>query len=132
MRSPICKLRAPFATVVSVFPGYDRYMPWWTAAALALFAVVFLATAIVVAVLLAKTLREVARARVAMTGALEDLTAAVTRLEERLARTTERSAEVERAVEALSVSLEKLSVLRGALSDAGRTYRRFRTVVPRK
>ncbi len=41
-------------------------------------------------------------------------------------------ADVERGIEALNVSLEKLSILKGALGDAGRTYRRFRSAVPRK
>ncbi len=107
-------------------------MPWWTAAALALVAAVLLLAAIVVAVLATKTLREVARARIAMTGALADLTAAIDRLDQRLARVTERGADVERGIEALNVSLEKLSILKGALGDAGRTYRRFRSAVPRK
>ena len=107
-------------------------MPWWTAAALALFAGVFLVAAIVVAVLVTKTLREVARTRVAVTGALEDLASAVDRLDQRLGRVSERSAEVERHVETLNRSLEKLSALKWALGDAGRTYRRLRGAVPRK
>jgi len=107
-------------------------VPWWTAAAVALFAGVLLVTAIAVAVLVARTLREVAQTRVAVSGALEDLASAVDRLEQRLARVSERSAEVERHVEALNRSLEKLSVLKWALGDAGRTYRRLRGAVPRK
>jgi hypothetical protein len=107
-------------------------VPWWTAAALALFAGVLLVTAIVVAVLVTRTLREVAQTRVAVSRALEDLASAVDRLEQRLARVSERSAEVERHVEALNRSLEKLSVLKWALGDAGRTYRRLRGAVPRE
>jgi uncharacterized membrane-anchored protein YhcB (DUF1043 family) len=105
---------------------------WWTAAALTLFAGVFLVAAIVVAVLVTRTLREIARTRVAVTGALEDLASAVDRLDQRLGRVSERSAEVERHVEALNRSLEKVSALKWALSDAGRTYRRLRGAVPRK
>jgi len=107
-------------------------MPWWTAAALALFAATLVVTAIVVTVLAKGTLREVARARVALTEALEGLTAALERLDGRLAHASERSAEIERGIEALNVSLEKLSILRSALGDASRTYRRFRSAVPRK
>jgi hypothetical protein len=107
-------------------------VPWWTAATLAFFAAALLLTAIVLGVLAAKTLREVARARVAVTSALADLTAAIDRLDQRLARVTERRADVERGIEALNVSLEKLSLLKGAVGDAGRSYRRFRSAVPRK
>jgi uncharacterized membrane-anchored protein YhcB (DUF1043 family) len=107
-------------------------VPWWTAAALALFAGVLLVAAIVAAVLVTRTLREVARTRVVVSGALENLASAVDRLEQRLARVSERSAEVERHVEALNRSLEKLSIVKWALGDAGRTYRRLRGAAPRK
>ena len=107
-------------------------MPWWTAAALTVFGAVVVVTAIVLAVLAAKTVREIARARVTLTEALEGLTAALERLDGRLADASEQSAEIERRIAALDASLEKLSILRSALGDAGRTYRRFRSAVPRK
>jgi len=125
-------LRSPSITVASVFPGYDRCMPWWAAAALAFFAAVFLVAALVAAVLATKTFREVARTRAAVTGALADLTAALDRLERRLGGAAERGAEIERRIDALNASLGKLSALKEALGDAGRTYRRFRSAVPRK
>ena len=107
-------------------------MPWWTATALVFFSAVLLVTAVVVGVLAVKTLREATRARVALTGALAGLTGALERLDGRLAHVSERSAEIERRIEALDASLRKFSILKAALGDAGRTYRRFRSAVPRK
>ena len=107
-------------------------MPSLVAGALLFFAAVLLVTATVVGLLAAKALREVARARVGLTGALEDLTAALERLDGRLARASDQGAEIERRIEALDVSLRKLSLFKSALGDAGRTYRRFRSAVPRK
>ena len=106
-------------------------MPWWTWLALGAFALALVATAIFAVYALGRLRR--AQAVVAgLQARLDELARAAEQLERRLAAAQARADELERERARLTVSLDRLSVLTWALSDARKDVTRLREAYLRK
>jgi ABC-type bacteriocin/lantibiotic exporter with double-glycine peptidase domain len=124
--SPASYLTAPprVATprIASVF------MPWWTWIALAF----FLLAVVIGAAVTFLSLRQMRRLQATgaeVAAALEELTRKTEELERRLEHASECAEMVEKRLDLLNESLERLSVLTWALDDVGKTISQLRSAI---
>jgi predicted RNase H-like nuclease (RuvC/YqgF family) len=106
-------------------------MPWWTWLALGFFALALVATGIFAVYALGKVRRAQALAA-GLQARVDDLASTAERIERRLAHAQARAEELERERARLEGSLERLSVLTWALSDARKSVTRLRRSYLRK
>jgi predicted RNase H-like nuclease (RuvC/YqgF family) len=106
-------------------------VPWWTWVALGAFALAVFATAVFAVFALGRLRRLRARAE-ALARAVEDVERRAEKVERRSAAASERAEDLERARRRLGGSLERLSVLSWALTDARREITRLREAYARK
>jgi uncharacterized protein YoxC len=103
-------------------------MPWWTWAALGLFAVVVAIGAAVLVVAIT-TFQRLAAAGEDLTRSLEELAAKTDELDRRVEHAERRAELVEHKIAKLNASLERLSVLTWAIGDVTRTVAQVRSAV---
>jgi predicted RNase H-like nuclease (RuvC/YqgF family) len=106
-------------------------MPWWTWLALGFFALAFVATGIFAVYAIGKVRRAQAVAEQLQTR-VDGLARTAEQIERRLAQAQARAEELERERARLEVSLDRLSVLTWALSDARKNVTRLRRTYLRK
>ena len=106
-------------------------MPWWTSLALGFFALALVATGIFAVYALGKVRRAQAIAAELQTR-VDELARTAEQIERRLAHAQARAEELERERARLEGSLERLSVLTWALSDARKSVTRLRRSYLRK
>ena len=124
--SPASYLTAPPRVAATRIASFS--VPWWTWTALALFVLV-VAAATVVAFLSLLRMRRARRTGRELAALLDDLTRKTEELERRLEHAGERAELVERKVEGVQASLERLSVLTWALGDVSKTISQVRSAV---
>jgi predicted RNase H-like nuclease (RuvC/YqgF family) len=106
-------------------------MPWWTWLALGIFALALVAMGTFAAYAIGKVKRAQAVAEDLRTR-VDELARTAEQVERRLAHAQARAEELERERARLEVSLERLSVLTWALSDARKSVTRLHRTYLRK
>ena len=106
-------------------------MPWWTWLALGFFALALVATGIFAVYAIGKVRRAEAVAG-RLQERLDELAHTAEAVERRMAHAQARAEELERERARLEVSLDRLSVLTWALSDARKSVTRLRRTYLRK
>jgi septal ring factor EnvC (AmiA/AmiB activator) len=106
-------------------------MPWWTWLALGVFALALVATGIFAVSALGKVKRAQALAE-DLRMRVDELARTAAEVERRLAQAQARAEELERERARVEASLERLSVLIWALSDARKSVTRLRRTYLRK
>jgi predicted RNase H-like nuclease (RuvC/YqgF family) len=106
-------------------------MPWWTWLALGVFALALVATAIFAVYAIGKVRRAQASAG-RLQARVDELARTAEEVERRLAHAQSRAEELERERARVEVSLDRLSVLTWALSDARKGVTHLRRAYLRK
>jgi hypothetical protein len=106
-------------------------VPWWVWIALATFAVV-VAAGVIFAVAAFMRLKRLQAVGEAIAARADAVAAESEELERRLAHASERAGEVERHLDRLRASVERLSVLSWGLGDARKSVMRLRGAYLRK
>ena len=106
-------------------------MPWWTWLALGVFALAVVATGIFTAYAFGRIRRAQGMAG-QLRARVDDLARTAEEVERRLAHTQARAEELERDRARVEMSLDRLSVLTWALSDARKSVTRLRRTYLRK
>ena len=106
-------------------------MPWWTWLALGVLALALVATGIFTAYAFGRIRRAQGMAR-QLQARFDDLARTAEEVERRLAHTQARAEELERDRARVEMSLDRLSVLTWALSDARKSVTRLRRTYLRK